>query len=354
MLDKRRKWFLPWVRMVLLVLFLAMPLSGFAAAPLEQDKDLVGLLGLYQADSGRFLVRERDGNLEMLYDVNPGKDEIVQDYAVYPLRRTAGDVYRWIGKGPLTDQLALMRFHRDADGWGISCVIADKTFTRRFYGPEKGETFKIKPLLSVEELKKIAAQSVPPAEQGLFTDSDLVEVQKLDATIHLDIRYATTDNFMGIALYDQPRAFLQRPAAEALLRAHQTLAQYGYGILIHDAYRPWTVTKMFWEATPVHQRGFVADPSKGSRHNRGGAVDVALYDLATGTPEGMISGYDEFSPRAFPDFPGGTTSQRWKRELLRIVMEGEGFTVYPEEWWHFDYKGWQRFRIMNVRFAEIN
>ena len=353
MFGKWQKWFLPSVRMVLLLFCLVVPLSGFAA-PADQDKDIAGVLGLYQADSGRFLIRERDGTLEMLYDVNPGKDEIVHDFAAYPLRRTSGDVYRWIGKGPLTDQIALMRFQRDADGWGSACIIADKVFIRRFYGPEKGETFKIKPLLSVEELRKIAAQSVPPVEQGIFAESDLVEVQKMDATIHLDIRYATTDNFMGIALYEQPRAFLQRPAAEALIRAHRTLSQYGYGILIHDAYRPWTVTKMFWEATPVHQRGFVADPSKGSRHNRGGAVDVALYDTATGKPESMISGYDEFSPRAFPDFPGGTTDERRKRELLRIVMEGEGFTVYPEEWWHFDYKGWQRFRIMNVNFSEIN
>ena len=350
--DIRRKWILPWVRMVLLISCLALPLTGFAT-PAEIDKEVAGLLGLYQGDTGRFLIRERDGALELLYDVNPGKDEIVQNYAAYPLRQVSGEVYRWIGKGPLADQLALARFRRDKEGRGVSLTIADKVFIRRFYGPDKGETFKIVPLLAVDELKKMAAQAVPPVEKGVFSESDLVEVQTLDASIHLDIRYATADNFMGVALYEEPRAFLQRPAAEALVRAHHTLAQYGYGILIHDAYRPWAVTKMFWEATPVHQRVFVADPAKGSRHNRGGAVDVALYDLKNGAPENMISGYDEFSPRAFPDFPGGTTLERWERELLRLVMEGEGFTVYPEEWWHFDYKGRQHFRIMNVGFAEI-
>jgi D-alanyl-D-alanine dipeptidase len=352
MFSKKQRQISLATLLVLLVFCLAFPLAAYGA-PAEPAKDSAGLLGLYQNDSGRFLIRERDGNLEMLYDVNPGKDEIVQDYAVYPLRQTAGDGYRWIGNGPLANQLALARFQRDAAGRGIACVIADKVFSRRFYGPDKGETFKIVPLLTVGELKTIAVQSTPPVENGVFSKSDLVEVQLLEPSIHLDIRYATTDNFMGVALYEQPRAFLQRPAAEALVRAHRTLAQYGYGILIHDAYRPWTVTKMFWEATPVHQRGFVADPAKGSRHNRGGAVDVGLYDLATGAPVNMVSGYDEFSPRAFPDFPGGTTRQRWDRELLRIVMEGENFTVYPEEWWHFDYKGWERFRIMNVSFAEI-
>jgi len=352
MFEKQRKWFLPWVKMVLLLFCLALPLPGFAAS-VDQGKDVEGLLGLYQGDSGRFLIRERDGSLEMLYDVNPGKDEVVKDYAAYPLIRTAGDVFRWIGRGPLADQLALARFQRDSQGRGISCVIADKLFARRFYGPDKGETFKIVPLRTLDELKKVAAQAVPPEENGIFSESDLVEIQTMEASIHLEIRYATTNNFMGIALYEQPRAFLQRPAAEALLRAHRTLSQYGYGIIVYDAYRPWTVTKMFWEATPEPQRVFVADPAKGSRHNRGGAVDVGLYDLATGVPVAMISGYDEFSPRAFPDFPGGTSQQRRDRELLRIVMEGEGFTVYPEEWWHFDYKGWQQFRIMNVSFAAI-
>ena len=338
--------------LLLLVLCLALP-ATVQGAPAEPGQELANLLGLYQHASGRFLLRERNGELEMLYDINPGEGEIVREFSVLPLRRLGGDAFRLVENGPLQHLGAIARFQRDEAGRGTACRIGEKTFTRRFYGPDKGETFKIKPLLTVDKLREIAAQAVPPVENGVFLEPDLVEVVALDNTIQLDIRYATTNNFMGMAMYKEPRAFLQRPAAEALVRAHRQLALYGYGIIIHDAYRPWTVTKMFWEATPPEQRVFVADPDKGSRHNRGGAVDISLYDRSTGKSIGMISGYDEFSPRAYPDFSGGTELQRWERELLRFVMEGEGFTVYPEEWWHFDYKGWQRFPIMNLEFSAI-
>ena len=126
-----------------------------------------------------------------------------------------------------------------------------------------------------------------------------------------------------------------------------------YGLLVFDAYRPWHVTKMFWDATPEKFHGFVADPSKGSRHNRGCAVDLTLYDLKTGKPIEMVSGYDEFADRAFPDYPGGTSRQRWHRNLLRHAMQAEGFSVYEEEWWHFDYKDWRKYRIGNLSFEEI-
>ena len=143
------------------------------------------------------------------------------------------------------------------------------------------------------------------------------------------------------------------PAAEALLRAHQSLAKQGYGLLIHDAYRPWRVTKLFWEATPDSGRMFVADPSKGSKHNRGAAVDLTLYELATGKPVKMVGGYDEMSPRSFPDYPGGTSLERWHRELLREAMEAEGFTVNEYEWWHFDHRDWKEYPIINLPFEEL-
>jgi D-alanyl-D-alanine dipeptidase len=158
---------------------------------------------------------------------------------------------------------------------------------------------------------------------------------------------------MGERFYDTARAFLERPAAEALVRAHRRLAALGYGLLIHDAYRPWYVTWMFWRATPDSLKIFVADPASGSRHNRGAAVDVTLYNLATGAPVTMPSGYDEFSERAYPDYPGGTSRQRWLRDLLRATLEAEGFHVYQYEWWHFDFAGWERYPILNAPFAAI-
>src|SRR5262249_2289702 len=154
--------------------------------------------------------------------------------------------------------------------------------------------------------------------------------------IQLDIRYATPNNFLGEAIYPQARAFLQRGAAESLVAAHRALQRQGYGIRIHDGYRPWWVTKVFWDATPEAQKIFVADPNHGSRHNRGCAADVTLYDLASGEAVEMTGEYDEGSPRSYPAYPGGTSRQRWYRELLRHALESNGFEVYPFEWWHFD------------------
>ena len=193
----------------------------------------------------------------------------------------------------------------------------------------------------------------PPKEPSPRQPADLVDLRNLDAGLRFDIRYAGTDNFMGFPLYEHAGAFLQRPAAEALVRANAALRPYGFGLMIHDGYRPWRVTKLFWDATPPDAHIFVANPAKGSRHNRGCAVDLTLYDLRTGQAVEMTSRYDEMSPRAFADYPGGTSLQRWRRDLLRRVMEAQGFDVYPQEWWHFDYRAWADYAIGTASFTEL-
>jgi len=227
------------------------------------------------------------------------------------------------------------------------------TLKRRQIEPESGNQLRVKPLRPVPELMKEARAAQPPPEDGEFRRPDLVELTKLDPTIRLEIRYATTNNFLGTVFYSEARAFMQRPAAEAVVRAHRKLKALGYGLLVHDAYRPWYVTKVFWDATPDDKKVFVADPAKGSRHNRGCAVDLTLYDLKTKKPVEMVSTYDETTDRAYPHYPGGASLQRWHRKLLRDAMEAEGFTVYQAEWWHFDYKDWQKYRIGNVTFEQI-
>jgi len=214
-------------------------------------------------------------------------------------------------------------------------------------------TFRIVPRRPVEQLRAEALTLALPPGLGGTRAADLAELVALEPTIRLDIRYASTNNFMGAAMYSQARAFLQRPAAEAVVRAHRALAREGYGLLIHDAYRPWYVTWMFWEATPDSQRIFVANPATGSRHNRGAAVDLTLYDLRTGRPVRMPSGYDEFSERAYAEYPGGTPPERARRALLRRYMEAEGFTVNPTEWWHFDYNGWRAYGVLNTPFERL-
>jgi D-alanyl-D-alanine dipeptidase/CubicO group peptidase (beta-lactamase class C family) len=288
------------------------------------------LIGEYGWDHNILFVFERDGRLWALIEwleLNV-LEEVGPDEFLFPRR---GGLYH--GEG--------ITFQRDASGTVTGAMAAGILFERR-EGAADGVTFRIDPVRPVEE-----------AESGDFVTPDLVELTTLVPDLQLDIRYAGTNNFMSAPFYEQPRAFMQRPAAEALARAHQKLGSLGYGLLIHDAYRPWHVTRMFWDATPEDMKIFVANPDNGSRHNRGAAVDLTLFDRATGQPIQMTGGYDEFSERSFPDYMGGTSRQRWHRELLRQVMESEGFTVYEYEWWHFDYGGWERFPILNETFETL-
>jgi D-alanyl-D-alanine dipeptidase len=195
------------------------------------------------------------------------------------------------------------------------------------------------------------AQSGPPREKNK-READLIELIKLDKTIKLDIRYATANNFVGRPVYDEARAFLQRPAAEALIAVHKQLKSKGLGLVIFDGYRPWTITKLFWHVVPEDKRKFVADPAKGSKHNRGCAVDLSIYDLKTGELLPMPSGFDEFTERASPGYKGGTSEERSNRDMLRKLMEAAGFTVNPNEWWHFDFKDWEKYAIYDISFDE--
>ena len=198
-----------------------------------------------------------------------------------------------------------------------------------------------------------SAQTAPPKIKNAPREADLLELVKLDSTIKLDIRYARGDNFVGRPVYTEARAFLQKPAAEAVVRVNRKLKKQGLGLVIFDGYRPWTITKLFWEVTPEDKRKFVANPEKGSKHNRGCAVDLSIYDLKTGAEIAMPSDFDEFTMRSSPDYKGGTPTETRNRDLLRRLMESEGFTVNPNEWWHFDYKDWREYPIFDIAFSEI-
>jgi D-alanyl-D-alanine dipeptidase/CubicO group peptidase (beta-lactamase class C family) len=300
-----------------------------------------GLIGEYGPDSHTTYVLERGGALQVLADW----------FVRYPLRQISADTFAMPRWGAYADER--VTFARSAAGRATRLTLGGVPYERRATGPEDGSQFRITPLRPPAQLRTEALASQPPHETGTFRPSDLVELITLDSTIKLDIRYASSNNFMGTPLYEQARAFMQRPAAQAVVRASAWLHARGYGLLIHDAYRPWFVTKMFWDATPDDKKVFVADPSQGSRHNRGCAVDLTLYDLSTGRPEQMTGGYDEMTDRSYPDYPGGTSRERWLRALLRQAMEMQGFSVYEAEWWHFDYKDWREYGIGNVPFDRI-
>jgi D-alanyl-D-alanine dipeptidase len=240
-------------------------------------------------------------------------------------------------------------FERDGHGEVAAAIVGGARFARRPSPPSGG--FRIDPLRPIGELLAEAALSSPGvgSSQEPLLAPDLVDLGALEPTLQFDLRYATADNFLGTPVYPTgARAMLQRPAADALVRVHRALAAKGFGLRIFDAYRPWSVTKVFFEATPLSLRHFVADPATGSRHNRGCAVDLTMFDRATGRPVEMPSDFDEFTARAYPDWPGGTSLQRRHREVLRTAMEAEGFTVNEHEWWHFDHEGWDRYPVMNV------
>ncbi len=317
--------------------------SDSGVIPPEPPEYFRGLIGEYGWDHNTLYIFEKDGKLWTL----------IEWFFLYPLTEETKDEYRFPADGGLYHGEKLV-FQRDRNGKATEVVLSGIHFPRRKLDGEDGQTFRIKPVKPIEELRKEAMRASPPVEKGEFRKSDLVELAKLDPTIKINLRYATDNNFMGTPLYPKSaRAYMQRPAAEALVRVHQKLAAKGYGLWVFDPYRPWMVTKMFWDATPEAQHTFVADPSQGSRHNRGCAVDLTLYELKTGKRIETVSGYDEFSDRAYPNYWGGTSRQRWYRELLRHSMEDGGFTVYEAEWWHFDFKDWRKYRIGNQSFEEL-
>jgi len=315
------------------------PIATEKPAPLPAK--WAGLIGEYGRDFNVLYIHERNGVLHAL----------VEWQFLYPLTELSENVFQYPDYGLYMGDKII--FIRDKSGQVTGADMATVLFKRRPL-PKSGETFKIDPVRPVAELRKIALEAKPPVENNvLFRKPDLVDLTTLDKTIKLDIRYASTNNFLGAPFYTSARAFMQKPAAEALLKVHKDLAAKGYGLLIHDAYRPWHVTKMFWDATPDKFHHFVADPLQGSRHNRGCAVDLTLYDLKTGEPIEMPGGYDEMTDRSYPDYLGGTSLQRWHRDLLRNAMEQHGFKVYEAEWWHFDYRDWRLYPILNERFEDL-
>ena len=324
--------------MLLLALLLQRPDSLPPKPPPAPPAAWLALIGAYASAGDTLYVFEDRGSLTVLVKPPPGPARLaaVSD-SVFTLASP---------RPPLYDAEHIVIRPQEIR-------MGRVTLRRLAMGPADGGQLRLQPLRPVAELLRIDRGLVPPAESGAFLAPDLVEPARLDSTIHLDIRYATTNNFLGSVFYSSAHAFLQRPAADALVRAARVLRPLGYGLLIHDAYRPWYVTKVFWDATPPESRWLVANPAQGSKHNRGAAVDITLYELATGKPVEMPSTYDEATPRAVADFPGGTSRQRWHRALLRRVLESQGFTVNPTEWWHFDYRDWQRYPILNRTFEEL-
>ena len=179
---------------------------------------------------------------------------------------------------------------------------------------------------------------------------DFVDISELDGSLVLDIRYATPRNFTGKVMYPVARCLLRRDAALRLIKVEQRLRAQGCRLIIFDGYRPLSVQKKFWNILPDER--YVADPAKGSRHNRGAAVDVTLADLA-GNPLAMPSDYDDFSEKAHRDYAGASLEAKKNCALLEAAMKAEGFDPFPTEWWHFDAPGWERYPVSDFSLEEF-
>ncbi len=188
--------------------------------------------------------------------------------------------------------------------------------------------------------------------QGLFSaeENPLVDLKKIIPSIRVDIRYATADNFMKEVLYPEARCLLRKEVAEKLVRVQERLQSKGLGLKIFDGYRPLSVQKKMWARVPIE--GYVANPAKGSNHNRGAAVDVTLVD-ASGQELPMPSAYDEFSEKAHRDYAGGTEAARENRRMLRDAMETEGFHGISTEWWHFDDADAKKYPVLDLPFSSV-
>ena len=325
-----------------------------AAVPPDAPKDVKHILGFYYGNGENILIRENGGRLELLYRFAQA-DKTFGGANVYPLAKEHFDSYTLNEAGPMTSSESSVRFERDPDGYGISCRVGGHVYSRYFLGNTTGERAKEFrfPARSAEEWAKLRAEAaaavLPPAlaagEQAELVDASTIVGVKIDS------RYGSADNCFGAPLYTNGKLYLGKEAAAALGKVQQHVAAYGFGLVLWDAYRPWSVSKLAHLALPDNSKGLLEDPdTKGSAHNTGNAGDVSLYDLETGEQVEMISGFDEPSLRQFASYAGGTSRQRYLRALLCESMELYGFRGIEMGWWHFDYQPSTKWAHLNVNF----
>jgi zinc D-Ala-D-Ala dipeptidase len=200
---------------------------------------------------------------------------------------------------------------------------------------------KLYPKLFLGPILGLICTLMSPAQ----AQTQWVDVAKLDPTIALDLRYATTNNFLKQKVYPSATCLLRRPVAFRLLEAQKALLEKGYSLKLWDCYRPLSVQKKMWKI--VHDDRYVADPKKGSRHNRGAAVDATLIKK-TGEAVEMPTEFDDFSEKADPDSKATwTPTAQANYQILLEAMQSAGFTVLDSEWWHYDSTGWQQYPISN-------
>ncbi len=182
--------------------------------------------------------------------------------------------------------------------------------------------------------------------------SQLVDVMQVNERIKVDLIYATNRNFTGKVIYKQPKCYLLKEVAEQLNQVQKKLEKEGYGLLIWDAYRPLPAQQRLWDVCPDSR--YVSPPSKGGKHTRGTTVDLTMVDLKTGKMVEMPTGFDDFSFKAASNYEGAPEQAKKNRALLQRVMIAHGFSTIKNEWWHFDYKDWNSYPVLEVDFELLS
>ncbi len=210
------------------------------------------------------------------------------------------------------------------------------------YGQEKENPYGLKIISTLSEYQESVKQD---------TINKLINLEQFIPGIKLDIRYATDNNFTRHIVYTQAKAYARVMVARALLEVEKELNRKGLGLKIFDAYRPYAATLLFYKI--MKSAVYVAAPWQGSRHNRGCAVDVSLINLKTGEELEMPTLFDDFTQKASPSYMDLPPTVIKNRQLLINVMSTHGFTVFPDEWWHFDYKGWEHYELLDISFEAL-
>jgi D-alanyl-D-alanine dipeptidase len=180
----------------------------------------------------------------------------------------------------------------------------------------------------------------------------MVEIKSLVKGIEYDLRYATKDNFTKKQLYKSGKqSFLRLPAARGLEKVQEELVARGYGLKIFDAYRPYSVTEKMWEL--IHDERYVANPAKGSGHNRGLSVDLTIIDLENHKALDMGTGFDNFTDSAHHDFKNLPDAVLQNRTLLKETMEKYGFRALDTEWWHYSWPNDRDYQVLDVSFGTL-
>lgn len=314
----------------------------------EPQRDVKYILGLYYGNGENILIREDGGELQLFYRLTG--DRCFEKSNMYPLRKNRFDHYTMVEAGPMSQfGEAGVKFDRDDDGYGVAIRIGGHIYSRMFFAGERDgdNSYRLPERKDWDKLREEANKISVPAKLTGGQQDTLVNLNTI-AGIKIKNVYATADNFFGAPLYTKLDLYLNKKAADALAKVQTEVARKGYGLIVWDAYRPWSVSKLAHMALPDDKKDMLENPdTEGSPHNTGNAVDVGLYDLRTGVELEMTSAFDEPSVRQYSRFPGGTERQRYLRSVLTEAMENEGFTGVAHEWWHFMYK-------TDVQYAHLN